>query len=46
MSTQTPDIPPAPPAPRRDIVVAFFCGGLVAAMIGLSFAAVPFYSWF
>jgi cytochrome c oxidase assembly protein subunit 11 len=46
MSTQTKDIPPAPPAPRRDIVVAFLCGSLVAAMIGLSFAAVPFYSWF
>jgi cytochrome c oxidase assembly protein subunit 11 len=33
-------------APRRDLLVAFFCGGLVAAMVGLSFAAVPFYSWF
>jgi cytochrome c oxidase assembly protein subunit 11 len=31
---------------RRDLLVAFFCGGLVAAMVGLSFAAVPFYSWF
>jgi len=35
-----------PPKPRRDIFVAFLCGGLVAAMVGLSFAAVPFYSWF
>ena len=43
MSTQKPDIPPTP---RRDLLVAFFCGGLVAAMVGLSFAAVPFYSWF
>jgi cytochrome c oxidase assembly protein subunit 11 len=43
MSTQKPDIPPAT---RRDLLVAFFCGGLVAAMVGLSFAAVPFYSWF
>jgi cytochrome c oxidase assembly protein subunit 11 len=43
MTAQKPDIPPPP---RRDIVVAFCCGGLVAAMIGLSFAAVPFYSWF
>ena len=43
MSTAKPGMPPAP---RRDLVVAFLCGGLVAAMIGLSFAAVPFYSWF
>ena len=35
-----------PPAPRRDLFVAFLCGGLVAGMVGLSFAAVPFYSWF
>jgi cytochrome c oxidase assembly protein subunit 11 len=32
--------------PRRDLLVAFCCGSLVAAMIGLSFAAVPLYSWF
>jgi cytochrome c oxidase assembly protein subunit 11 len=32
--------------PRRDIVIAFACGSLVATMVGLSFAAVPFYSWF
>jgi len=31
---------------RPDVLVAFCCGGLVAAMVGLSFAAVPFYSWF
>src|SRR5271170_2915502 len=43
MSTTKPGMPPAP---RRDLFVAFFCGGLVATMIGLSFAAVPFYSWF
>jgi cytochrome c oxidase assembly protein subunit 11 len=43
MATPTPH---KPPAARRDIVVAFLCGGLVAAMVGLSFAAVPFYSWF
>jgi len=30
----------------RDALVAFCCGGLVAGMIGLSFAAVPLYSWF
>ncbi len=41
-----PRTPNNRPAPRRDVVVAFFCGGLVAAMVGLSFAAVPFYSWF
>jgi cytochrome c oxidase assembly protein subunit 11 len=38
--------PNTPPAPRRDLFVAFLCGGLVAVMVGLSFAAVPFYSWF
>ncbi len=43
MSTQEPDIQPLH---RRDVLVAFLCGGLVAAMVGLSFAAVPFYSWF
>lgn len=43
MSTPKPD---NPPTPRRDVLVAFLCGGMVAAMIGLSFAAVPFYSWF
>jgi cytochrome c oxidase assembly protein subunit 11 len=43
MSTQTPH---KPPFLRPDVLVAFCCGGLVAAMIGLSFAAVPFYSWF
>ena len=43
MSTSKPD---TPPAPRRDLFVAFLCGGLVAVMVGLSFAAVPFYSWF
>jgi cytochrome c oxidase assembly protein subunit 11 len=30
----------------RDIVVAFACGGFVAFMVGVSFAAVPLYSWF
>jgi cytochrome c oxidase assembly protein subunit 11 len=38
--------PKLPPARRRDLVIAFLCGGLVAAMVGLSFAAVPLYSWF
>ena len=27
-------------------MVAFLCGGLAAVMVGASFAAVPFYSWF
>jgi cytochrome c oxidase assembly protein subunit 11 len=43
MSTRKPD---SAPLLRRDLVVAFCCGGLVASMVGLSFAAVPFYSWF
>jgi cytochrome c oxidase assembly protein subunit 11 len=30
----------------RDFLVAFACGGFVAAMAGLSYAAVPLYSWF
>jgi cytochrome c oxidase assembly protein subunit 11 len=30
----------------RDIAVAFACGGFVAVMVGVSFAAVPLYSWF
>ena len=34
------------PLKRRDVLVAFLCGGFVAAMVGASFAAVPFYSWF
>ena len=31
---------------RRDLVVAFACGAFVAVMVGVSFAAVPLYSWF
>ena len=34
------------PSPRRDILVAFICGGVVAVMVGMSYAAVPLYSWF
>src|SRR5579862_5932253 len=34
------------PASRRDLLVAFTCGGVVALMVGTSFAAVPFYNWF
>jgi cytochrome c oxidase assembly protein subunit 11 len=33
-------------ASRRDLLVAFICGGVVAVMVGASFAAVPLYSWF
>jgi cytochrome c oxidase assembly protein subunit 11 len=33
-------------AKRRDLVIAFACGGIVATMVGASFAAVPLYSWF
>jgi cytochrome c oxidase assembly protein subunit 11 len=31
---------------RRDVLVAFACGGFVACMVGVSYAAVPLYSWF
>ncbi len=34
------------PASRRDVLVAFACGGFVAAMVGVSYAAVPLYSRF
>jgi len=43
MSTQKPNLRPSR---RRDLLVAFLCGGFVAVMVGLSFAAVPLYSWF
>jgi cytochrome c oxidase assembly protein subunit 11 len=33
-------------ATRRDLFTAFICGGVVAIMVGASFAAVPLYSWF
>ena len=31
---------------RRDLLVAFLCGGFVAIMVGMAYAAVPLYSWF
>jgi cytochrome c oxidase assembly protein subunit 11 len=31
---------------RRDVLVAAVCGMVVALMVGASYAAVPFYSWF
>ena len=38
--------PGTPRPPRRDLLIAFLAGGVAAGMVGLSFAAVPFYSWF
>jgi cytochrome c oxidase assembly protein subunit 11 len=38
---------PVTPAPRRrDIAVAAACGVFVAVMVGMAYAAVPFYNWF
>jgi cytochrome c oxidase assembly protein subunit 11 len=34
------------PSRRRDIAVAAACGAFVALMVGMSYAAVPFYDWF
>src|ERR1700682_4824457 len=31
---------------RRDMFVAATCGVVVAAMLGMSYIAVPLYSWF
>jgi cytochrome c oxidase assembly protein subunit 11 len=31
---------------RRDMIVAACCGVFVAAMVGMSYAAVPLYDWF
>jgi len=31
---------------RRDVLVAGACGVVVAAMLGMSYVAVPLYSWF
>src|SRR5882672_8410998 len=31
---------------RRDMIVAASCGVFVAAMVGMAYAAVPFYDWF
>lgn len=47
--TETPNHPTSTTrqaTPRRDIVVAASCGVFVAAMVGLSYASVPFYDWF
>lgn len=34
------------PRRRRDAVIAAACGAFVALMVGMAFAAVPFYNWF
>jgi cytochrome c oxidase assembly protein subunit 11 len=38
--------PRSPRNSSRDLIVAFACGAFVAAMVGVSYAAVPLYSWF
>jgi cytochrome c oxidase assembly protein subunit 11 len=43
MSARNPQLPRKS---GRDLLVAFACGGFVAVMVGVSFAAVPLYSWF
>jgi cytochrome c oxidase assembly protein subunit 11 len=44
---QQPIAPQPHPTRRgRDFLVAFLCGAFVAAMVGVSYAAVPLYSWF
>jgi cytochrome c oxidase assembly protein subunit 11 len=40
------DPPQHSKARSRDLLVAFLCGGFVALMVGVSYAAVPLYSWF
>jgi cytochrome c oxidase assembly protein subunit 11 len=37
---------PRMPTHSRDVIVAAACGALVAVMVGMSYAAVPFYNWF
>jgi cytochrome c oxidase assembly protein subunit 11 len=44
--TLPPDQRNCPRARRRDFVVAASCGAFVAAMVGMSYAAVPLYNWF
>jgi cytochrome c oxidase assembly protein subunit 11 len=44
---ETPTSPKiTPPVRRRDLMVAAICGVVVALMVGMSYAAVPLYSWF
>ena len=42
--SRTPDHPT--PKRARDIAVAAACGVFVAMMVGMAYAAVPFYNWF
>ena len=44
----SPHAPPPRQAPvkGRDLVIAAACGVFVALMVGMSYAAVPLYSWF
>jgi len=46
MSPDTRHHRAASPTRRRDVVVAAACGVFVAFMVGMAYAAVPFYSWF
>ena len=41
-----PQVTGQPKAKRRDVIVAASCGVFVAAMVGMSYAAVPLYDWF
>src|SRR6185436_10090975 len=45
-SMTSPRHPETPAAKRRDIAVAAGCGAFVAVMVGMAYAAVPFYDWF
>lgn len=40
------NLPKRPRGSGRDIAVAAACGVFVAVMVGVSYAAVPLYSWF
>jgi cytochrome c oxidase assembly protein subunit 11 len=31
---------------RRDVTIALACGAFAAGMVGMAYAAVPFYNWF
>jgi cytochrome c oxidase assembly protein subunit 11 len=44
--TTPPTNSPIRPATLRDMLVAAVCGVVVAGMLGMSYVAVPLYSWF
>jgi cytochrome c oxidase assembly protein subunit 11 len=44
--TEATHVKPRKPRIGRDAAVAAACGVFVALMVGASYAAVPFYSWF